>query len=84
MIPSYQDYHRLEEIRNELLEMLKREESRHIMDSYPAYEAVLEEAIQVLDNYIDYDPTTDEPGEPPLTAAEMHSAAWKEHQEAHR
>jgi hypothetical protein len=36
-----------------------------------------------LEDEIDYDPTPNEPGEPPITAAEMHAAAWKEHQAMH-
>jgi len=38
----------------------------------------------MLEDEIDYDPTPSEPGEPPITFDEMHTAAWKEHQEMHR
>lgn len=78
------DYRRLAEIRTELREMLKREEKRHMMDADHFYEETLEEVIDLMDNYIDYDPTPNEPGEPPMTMSEMHDAAWREHQEAHR
>lgn len=78
------DYRRLAEIRTELREMLKREEKRHMMDADFYYAQMLEEVIDLMDNYIDYDPTPNEPGEPPMTMSEMHDAAWREHQEAHR
>jgi thioesterase domain-containing protein len=78
------DYRRLSEIRAELREMLKREGKRHEMDADHFYQEMLEEVIALMDNYIDYDPTPNEPGEPPMTASEMHDAAWREHQEAHR
>lgn len=78
------DYRKLSEIRAELREMLKRENKRHEMDSDHFYVAMLEEVIDLMDNYIDYDPTPNEPGEPPMTMSEMHDAAWREHQEAHR
>jgi len=38
----------------------------------------------MLSDELDYDPTPNEPGEPPITLDEMHTAAWKEHQEMHR
>lgn len=44
---------------------------------------VLDEVISMLSDELDYDPTPSEPGEPPITAAEMHAAAWKEHQAMH-
>ena len=45
---------------------------------------VLDEVISMLSDELDYDPTPNELGEPPITASEMHAAAWKEHQEMHR
>ena len=53
-------------------------------DLTPSMRALLEdEIIPVLENELDYDPTDDMGGEPPITAAEMHTAAWKQHQELH-
>jgi hypothetical protein len=43
------------------------------------------EAIGYLEKAIEWPgEIEDSYGEPPITMAEMHSAAWKEHQEAHR
>lgn len=79
------DYRRLAEIRKELKEMLDRELKRHMMDSDTYYQAAIENALDALDEYLEYEPGDDSfSGEPPMTASEMHSAAWKEHQEAHR
>jgi len=44
----------------------------------------IEEAIAMLEAEIDYDPTPNDPGEPPITADEMHTAAWQQHQELHK
>jgi hypothetical protein len=77
------DIQKMREIQRELYAMLQREEKRHIMDSDPQFDQMLNEVIDLIDNYIDYDPTPNEPGEPPMTADEMHSAAWKQHQEMH-
>ena len=54
-----------------------------IMEQTKKYPTI-DEVIGMLEDEIDYDPTPNEPGEPPITAAEMHAAAWKEHQEMHR
>ena len=46
-----------------------------------------EEIIPALENEINWEPSDADLGhgsEPPLTADEMHTAAWQEHQEAHR
>ena len=46
-----------------------------------------EEIIPALENEINWEPSDDDlgyGGEPPMTADERHSAAWQEHQEAHR
>jgi hypothetical protein len=50
----------------------------------PHMRNIIDEVIGMLEDEIDYDPTPNEPGEPPITASEMHAAAWKEHQEMHR
>jgi hypothetical protein len=44
------------------------------------------EAIGLLERATEWDEPTDNEltGEPPITADEIHTAAWKEHQEAHR
>jgi hypothetical protein len=80
------EYFYLEEVRSILKNVLARESKRHMMDEHlvPGTSDVIEEIILMLEEQLDYDPTPNEPGEPPITAAEMHTAAWKEHQEMHR
>ena len=80
------EYYYLEEVRSILKNVLARESKRHIMDEHlvPGTSDVIEEIILMLEEQLDYDPTPNEPDEPPITAAEMHEAAWKEHQEMHR
>lgn len=79
------DYKRLNEIRTELQQMLEREHKRHMMDSDSYLVTCLEEVLGALDEYLDYEPSDAElGGEPPITAAEMHATAWRQHQELHR
>ena len=77
------DLKRVQEICKELEALLQREEKRHMMDSDPAFQSMLEEVIEAINEYVDYDPTPNEPGEPPMTAVEMHSGAWQQHQQFH-
>jgi hypothetical protein len=78
------DYTRLELMFRELQEMLKRENKR--IHSYDfQYEEVLNDVIDKMDEYINYEPSDAElMGEPPISAAERHSAAWAQHLELHR
>ena len=79
------EYYQLQEALRALEAIKAREDRRHQMDMHldgHTYD-VLEEVIGMLQEELDYDPTPSEPGEPPITAAEMHTAAWKEHQKAH-
>lgn len=85
------EYTHLQRIIKELKEVLERDGKRHEMDQdlTPSMRALLEdEIIPVLENELDYDPTPqylydNTGGEPPITASEMHTAAWKQHQELH-
>jgi hypothetical protein len=80
------EYTRLKRVIKELKEVLARDDKRHQMDEHltPSMRALLEEEIiPVLENELDYDPTDDMGGEPPITADERHTAAWKQHQEMH-
>ena len=61
----------------------------HMMDAEPGWiidlindelVPVLEDIIEKLDSFYDDDVSY---GEPPVTAAEMHATAWKEHLAAH-
>ena len=79
------EYHQLDLIAKQLRAVLEREDKRDIRDEELASSTygVVEEVIAMLEAEIDYDPTPDEPGEPPMTADEMHTAAWQQHQELH-
>jgi hypothetical protein len=79
------EYHQLQLALDALKNIRNREDRRHQMDQHldPHTYDVLDEVIGMLSDELDYDPTPSEPGEPPMTMDEMHSAAWKEHQEMH-
>lgn len=79
------EYHQLQVALDALKNIRNREDKRHPMDQHldsHTYD-VLEEVISLLSDELDYDPTPNEPGEPPVTADEMHTAAWKEHVAMH-
>lgn len=80
------EYHQLQVCLDALKNICNREDRRHEMDAHLDCQTrnVLDEVISMLSDDLDCDPTPSEPGEPPITAAEMHAASWKEHQEAHR
>jgi hypothetical protein len=79
------EYHQLNLIVQQLHAVINREDKRHMMDQHLTCNThnAIEEAIAILEGEIDYDPTPNEPGEPPMTAGEMHTAAWQQHQELH-
>jgi hypothetical protein len=79
------EYHQLGEALKLLEQIQLRETKRHQMDMHLNMQTycVLEEVIGMLQDELDHDPTPNELGEPPITADEMHTAAWKEHQEMH-
>lgn len=77
---------KLERIYKELNEIVKFENSLHMMDMTLNQTDVntLEEVISMIEDIVDYDPTPyylydNSGGEPPMTANERLSAAWKEH-----
>ena len=84
--PVYDDI-RIKLIVEELKAIYQREQKRSIEDNQLPYhyEEYLLDAIKQLEEAIEWpgDPE-DSYGEPPITMAEMHAAAWKEHQETHR
>lgn len=53
------------------------------MDSTPGLNTCLDELIDCLTEFLDWEPSDADMDPTPVTANEMHSAAWKEHQEAH-
>ena len=79
------EYHQLTLIIKQLEAIIDREDKRHMMDQQLRLHThnAIEEAIAILEGEVDYDPTPNEPGEPPMTADEMHTAAWQQHQELH-
>jgi hypothetical protein len=79
----------LNEIR-ELKEIVKSENSLHMMDMNLNSSDVdtLDEVISMIEEIVDYDPTPqylydNDGGEPPISAEQMHSGAWRQHQEFH-
>ena len=85
--PVVYDDTRLELIRDELQEMLKREQRVQLINSAPGREEMLEEVINLITEHIDWEPSDEEMGyeyEPPITANEMHTAAWAQKQELRR
>ncbi|MDA0268987.1 MAG: hypothetical protein O3A14_19000 [Cyanobacteria bacterium] len=83
------DHANIQRILKELNEILDRESKRPEMYEHltPSMRNLLEnEIIPALENEINWEPSDADLGygsEPPLTANEMHTAAWREHQEAH-
>jgi hypothetical protein len=80
----------IERIIKELNEVLDRDSKRDIMYEHltPTLRSLIEEEIiPALENELNWEPSDEDLGygsEPPLTADEMHTAAWQEHQELHR
>jgi hypothetical protein len=79
------EYHQLQLVVDALKAICAREDKRHQMDEHldPHMRNIIDEVIGMLEDEIDYDPTPNEPGETPITADEMHTAAWKEHLAMH-
>lgn len=77
------DFHRKLEV------VVKRDSSRHMMDAHmpPSLLMLLEDELlpllQAAIDDIEYDPTPQYAEEPGITMAEMHSAAWAQHQAMH-
>ena len=81
---------KLERICKELNEIVKFENSLHMMDMTLNQTDVntLEEVISMIEDIVDYDPTPqylydNSGGEPLMTANERLSASWKEHLHLH-
>ena len=77
-------YSKLDLIRRELEAIIKYESSAGMFEYDPYLIGAVEEAVDALSVFLDYDPTPEDGGgEPPMTMAEMHSEAWKEHVAMH-
>ena len=79
---------RIDLILKELSAIYKREEKRDWPDRNLPYEApeLILEVIGLLEKATEWGEPTDDDltGEPPMTADELHTAAWKQHQKMHR
>jgi len=93
-ILEIKDFHSLIYAMEKRVKQLLIDDSRkHEMDAEPYWslEIIEEEILPALEKFLgawDDDPTPqylydNTGGEPPMTAAEMHSAAWRQHQELH-
>ena len=81
---------KLERIYKELKEIVKFENSLHMMNMTLNQTDVntLEEVISMIEDIVNYDPTPyylydNSGGEAPMTANERLSASWKEHLQLH-
>jgi hypothetical protein len=82
---------KLERIYAELKEIVEYENKLDMMDQTlnPVDLSKIEdEIIPAIEEIIHYDPTPqylydNDGGEPPISAEEMHSGAWRQHQEFH-
>jgi hypothetical protein len=86
-------YSLLYHVDQRIKQLIYEDSKKHQMDAEPGwviqeiedeFQPVLTKVLETLD----YDPTPqylydNDGGEPPMTANEMHSAAWKEHQALH-
>ena len=82
------DHVRLNLIHKELRAMSKRQAKMHQMDCDYDLEECINDLISRIDEYQDYDPTPrylydDTGGEPAVSAEEVHSGAWLQHQQLH-
>ena len=84
MTISSNEYAVIENALQQLKAVVEREDKRHLMDEHltASMRDLLEsEIIPQLENELDFDPTPqylwdDSGGEPPVTLAEMHTAAY--------
>jgi len=81
------EYATLSRILNELKEVVHRENSRHQMDCHltgSMLSLLEDDIIPQLENELNWEPSDDDLiGEPPMSAAELHSAAHKQHLAMH-
>ena len=77
------------EFHRKLEVVVKRDASRHMMDAHMPTSILMlleDELMPLLSEvigHIEYDPTPQYAEEPGITMAEMHSAAWAQHQAMH-
>jgi hypothetical protein len=74
------DLSKVDLIRRELRAIIEHQDSLDIMDTEIGLDSALYEVLEILDGYLDYEPSdADMGGEPPMTLTEMHTGAWKQH-----
>jgi hypothetical protein len=74
------DLSKVDLIRRELRAIIEHQDSLDIMDTEIGLDSALYEVLEILDGYLDYEPSdNDMGGEPPMTMTEMHAGAWKQH-----
>ena len=78
------DLSKVDLIRRELRAIIEHQDSLDIMDTEIGLDSALYEVLEILDGYLDYEPSDDDMGgEPPMTMTEMHAGAWKQHVAMH-
>jgi len=78
------DLSKVDLIRRELRAIIEHQDRLHIMDTEIGLDSALYEVLEILDGYLDYEPSDDDMGgEPPMTLTEMHAGAWKQHVAMH-
>jgi len=85
------EYQAVGQVLADLKAIVQRENKRHQMDQHLVsgmLDLIENEIIPLLENEIDVDPTPqflydNDGGEPPMTTAEVHHAAWVQHQVMH-
>lgn len=86
-VSQISDDKRIDMIINELKAICQREDERPMEYSHLPWNSTekIMEAVCLLEEATEwYEPADDDLyGEPPMTADEMHSAAWRQHQEMH-
>jgi len=74
------DLSKVDLIRKELRSIIAHQDSLDIIDTEIGLDSALYEVLEILDGYLDYEPSdADMGGEPPMTLTEMHAGAWKQH-----
>lgn len=78
------DLSKVDLIRRELRAIIAHQDSLYIEDTELGLDSTLYEVLEILDEYLDYEPSDDDMGgEPPMTMTEMHAGAWKQHVAMH-
>ena len=78
------DLSKVDLIRKELRSIIAHQDSLDIIDTELGLDDAIYQVLEILDEYLDYEPSDDDMGgEPPITMTEMHAGAWKQHVAMH-